>query len=73
MEIKDKRLVNKLTKHEQAAYEEDIATDMPDAENLFEEITIDHEPIELLERITSKKNIEKQVSLNPEPTDNDNG
>jgi hypothetical protein len=72
MEIKDKRLVTKLTQHEQTSYDEKISINMPDAKDLYEEILIEHEPIKLLEKITSKKNhIEKPVFKEPEPTDNE--
>ena len=72
MEINDKRLVNKLTKHEQTAYEEALLNEIHDSKDLIEETIIEHEPIKLLERINSKKNIKKQVSTDPEPTEHEN-
>jgi len=71
MEIKDKRLIEITTNHEQSNYVDALARDIQDAKDKYEESTIEHEPIGLLERIYSKKNKEKHAYAEPGQTHND--
>ena len=53
--IKDKRLQNKLNQVELNEYLTTIDKSIPDISDKAETIEIEHDPIELLERIQSKK------------------
>ncbi len=60
MEIKDKRLVDRMNVVEQEKYYKELSRIIPDAQDCYEEIEIDHDPICLLKKTTSK------ISENPE-------
>lgn len=70
-EIKDKRLVNRMDMVQQEKYLEKIDKVVPDASDKFEELEVTHEPIDLLNKIKSRKNDREKVSDSPEQTGED--
>ena len=55
MEMQDKRLIDKLPTNEHAQVEAEILAVTPDAADKFEEIELDHEPIQLLQKLAQRK------------------
>ena len=55
MEIKDKRLLDRMDLQHQKKYNEKISKLVPNAADKFEDLEIIHEPINLLEKIKSRK------------------
>ena len=55
MEMKDKRLVEKLDDVNLDNYLKDISKTIPDASDKYDTIEIEHEPIQLLDKIRTKK------------------
>jgi hypothetical protein len=68
LEIKDKRLVNRMDMVQQQKYLEKIGKVVPDASDKFEELEVTHEPIGLLNKIKSRKIDGEKVSDSAEQT-----
>jgi hypothetical protein len=54
MEIKDKRLVDRMDTGEQKRYLQGISKQIPDASDKFDELEIQHEPIQLLQKLKDR-------------------
>ncbi len=63
MDMIDKRILNKKQLSEQEDYLESIVKKTPDASDKYEELDMNYEPINLLQRIKAKK---KEVDLQQE-------
>ncbi len=68
MDIQDKRLIDKKDIMTQEAYMSNLESQLSDCAEQSEEITIEHEPIGLLERIKAKKALQQSLE---EPSPND--
>ena len=71
MDQKDKRLIDKSDSHEQQTYLNSVKNKIEDASDKFEKIEIEHEPIGLIERISSKHAGETEDTPEPAQTDDD--
>ena len=54
MEIKDKRLLDKMNVVEREKYLKDIYKSIPDADDKYDELEVTHEEINLLQKIKNK-------------------
>ena len=66
MEIKDKRLLDRMDLQQQQKYNEKIVKLATNAADKFEDLEINHEPINLLKKIRARKKSRKEVTVSSE-------
>lgn len=69
MDLKDKRLVERMDTTEQEKYYHEISKHIPDAGDKYEEIEIEHEPINLLAKLKDKSGEKPEAPFSLEPSD----
>jgi hypothetical protein len=68
MEIKDTRLINRMDIEHQEEYIEKIQKSIPNNKDKYEEVEISHEPINLLQKIKTKRDEELEPPVLLEQT-----
>ena len=69
MDMMDKRLVERMDINEQKRYFQEISKHVPDAADKYEEIEIEHEPINLLAKLNDRTGEKPEAPFSLEPSD----
>lgn len=71
MDMRDKRLINRMAPAAQEEYLKTLHKEIENADGKFDELTVEHEPIALVQKIAARHRSVPVAAMSHDPDDTD--